>query len=354
MSITEHISQQQVFPVQAVWERYRSNLPRHCIGVARYLQASMMHTLTEKLGHDKLRLNFEPFITLVGDEGARLTDLAEWLAISKQACNQTVNQMQAAGYLGRIPDPADGRAKLVVLTTRGRELIEHGVHLVSEVEQEFAGLIGAEAARQLLALLSQLYVALELPRARIDTVAVENPGALAGVLPRLSDYMMQRLMELTRAKGHPGLKMSFSQVLSLIGPDGGRIQQMARLQEVSKQAIGAVANELESLGYIRRETDPADNRQLLLKLTDRGQQLLTDSVDSVDDLERELLPLMGSEGLSRFKEIVEDLYDSLHLEEEIFSETADAGQLDVQLLARRLKRQLGKDGAGELAQLLLQ
>ena len=85
---------------------------------------------------------------------------------------------------------------------------------------------------------------------------------MGALLPRLSDYSLQRLMELTRDKGHPGLKLSFGQVLTMIGPSGGRIQQMASIHDVSKQAISAIATELELLGYLRRETDPQDARQL--------------------------------------------------------------------------------------------
>ena len=36
---------------------------------------------------------------------------------------------------------------------------------------------------------------------------------------------------------------------------------MAAIQDVSKQAISAIATELEVLGYLRREADPEDARQ---------------------------------------------------------------------------------------------
>ena len=80
------------------------------------------------------------------------------------------------------------------------------------------------------------------------TTGFHREAALAGLLPRFSDFLKHRLMALTAAKGHPDLKLSFAQVLSAIGPQGGRIQQMAELQGVTKQAISAIAVELEDLG----------------------------------------------------------------------------------------------------------
>ena len=90
-------------PGQDTWQRYRANLPRHLMGIARHLQSEVMQTLTQRRGHTGLRLGFEPFMTLIGQHGARITDLADWLGISKQACNQTINQIEQAGYV-RDPD----------------------------------------------------------------------------------------------------------------------------------------------------------------------------------------------------------------------------------------------------------
>lgn len=54
--------------------------------------------------------------------GARATtvDLAAHLGITKQAAAQLVEHLVERGYLTREADPGDGRAKLLVLTTRGR------------------------------------------------------------------------------------------------------------------------------------------------------------------------------------------------------------------------------------------
>jgi DNA-binding MarR family transcriptional regulator len=179
----------------------------------------------------------------------------------------------------------------------------------------------------------------------------QYPGTgLGALLPRLGDYILLRLMELTKAKGHPGLKMSFAQVLTLIGESGGRIQQIAKVQHVSKQAISAIASEAEALGYLQRHPDPADARQLVLRFTARGRSLIEDSVASVDELEAEFVAIAGKPGIDRLKSTFADLYCALHLEQDIFDNSAPN---NIGELAQQIQQQLGSDRSRELARLLL-
>lgn len=51
---------------------------------------------------------------------ATTADVAEYLGITKQAASQLVEQLVTRGYLTRVPDPSDGRARLLLLTDRGQ------------------------------------------------------------------------------------------------------------------------------------------------------------------------------------------------------------------------------------------
>lgn len=327
----------------ALWGRYSSNLPRHLIGIARHLQTETMRGLAAK-GHRALRLGFEPYISLVGDEGCRLTDLAEALGISKQACNQTADEIVQAGYLKRLPDPDDRRARRIVLTAKGRTLAAEGHAAIGGLQAGYARMLGEEAFGEFLRVLTRLVRGLPCHPVRL----VPPPGAeLGALLPPLSRHLMQSLMERARAQGHPGLKLSYGQVLGLIGPSGGRMQVIARIQQVSKQAIGAVARELESEGYIRRNPDPDDARQMVLALTPRGVQLLEDSIAAVDELSAGFRDLLGARALALLERRAAALYAALGLEQEVFATPDELGRL-----ARSLKQQLGLQGARTLARLL--
>lgn len=327
-------------------EKYRTNFARHILSVTLYLQSEIMNALTLKHGHSQLRINFEPYIAIAGDKGARLSDIAQLLGISRQAANQTANQIEDAGYLARTPDPSDGRAKLLTPTPRAKALRKQGTREALRLQQQLGDYVGELELQQATANIARLDQALGLLLPFEQTVN----APLAGLLPRLSEYIANRLMLLTMSRGHPGLKRSFSPVLTSIGPAGGRIQQMANAQDVSKQAISATVSELEQLDYIVRRPDPQDARQVVLMFTDRGKALIADSIAAVEELEAEFCEHLGSESLAQVKDVMTRIYRSLHLEEDIFGH-ADSN--DIGVLATELTRKLGDERAKALARRIL-
>ena len=341
-----------------IWNRYRHNFSRHLLAVARYLQTGMMQTLQEQCGHSNLRLGFAPYITLIGTGDRRVADLAEILGISRQACNQAIKQVEAAGYIERKPDPDDRRAKQLTLSVRGNKLRRDGLRIVARFDREFVTIVGENSFAECSRSLQALYRGLSLGLLPESDPHLRHTG-MGGLLPRLSDHVLQRLMFLTRAKGHHRLKLSFAQVLTLIQPSGARIQQIASTQDVSKQAISAIASELEELGYLQRQVATDDARQILLQFTERGQQLITDSVQSVDELEIEFAAIIGKTALDQLTATIEALYTGLRLEQDIFEQDAeqDAGQAhtatSIRELARQLQRQLSDRDSQVLARLLL-
>jgi DNA-binding MarR family transcriptional regulator len=53
-------------------------------------------------------------------QGTRLTTLGERARMSHQAMGEMVDELTRHGFLERVPDPADGRARLIRPTARGR------------------------------------------------------------------------------------------------------------------------------------------------------------------------------------------------------------------------------------------
>jgi len=347
------------------WPRYRDNLARHLIGIARDLQTRVQHSLGAQQGFRGLRPSFAPLLTLLWDEGRPLREVASELAISNQACGQLADLAEAAGYLERKPNPRDRRSKLVRLTPRGRALAEQGVRRILESEAAYAARVGPAAFRRFTAALAALYRGLGLP-AHADPLLRERAGRSVGVLPSIAMRIQRELMEATIARGHAGLKLCYGQVLPLLGPEGGRIHEIARLQRVSRQAISATTLELEALGYLRREADPRDRRGVVLLLTGRGAALIRDSVAALDGLERRFGELLGERRLGHLREVARELYRGLHLEAEIFdappasgaaSRAPDdrkpaRGRPEIPRLATRLRRRLGSGDAARLAALL--
>jgi DNA-binding MarR family transcriptional regulator len=327
---------------------YRDNVARHIIGVARDCQAGIMQRLANRHGHRRLRLGFEPYISLLAARDMRLSELANTLGISRQAVNQVIDQIEAAGYVRRTPDPLDGRAKRVQLTAAGQSLLDDGVRVAGEQEGAYAALVGRRALDALRADCHVLTSRLGITLYGVPDGPAPHP--LATTLPRLAGYVSERLMNMTMARGHPDLKLSFGQVLTLIGPAGGRISQMARVQDVSKQAISAIALELVQLGYLYRSPDTGDARHMVLAFTPEGEALIADSVASLSELAGEMCRAVGPSTWGRMQGSLAALYGHLQVEKEIFE---PGEQETLQALASRLQRKLGRREARALGRLLV-
>lgn len=95
----------------------------------------------------------------VQGEGLRLTDIAERANMTKQSVGEIVDDLVGRGYVQRIPDPDDRRAKLVCLTERGEEAQGYGRRLFAELEQRLGERYGAERIAQLRELLEEIAAA---------------------------------------------------------------------------------------------------------------------------------------------------------------------------------------------------
>jgi DNA-binding MarR family transcriptional regulator len=88
--------------------------------------------------------------------GSRLTDLAEQAQITKQSVGFLVDQLERAGYVERVPDPTDARARLVRVAERGAKTIPVAAAVVAEVEAEWAAYLGVRRMAQLRSILGDL------------------------------------------------------------------------------------------------------------------------------------------------------------------------------------------------------
>ncbi len=76
--------------------------------------------------------------------GRHASDLAETLGVSRQAVAQVVTRLERDGYVERVTDPGDARAKLICLTARGRAALRTMRATALAVEAEWQQRLGAE------------------------------------------------------------------------------------------------------------------------------------------------------------------------------------------------------------------
>ena len=64
--------------------------------------------------------------------------------MTKQSVGEATTDLEHRGYLERVPDPDDGRAKIIRLTGRGREAQSIGRLLIADIEAEWADRYGEQ------------------------------------------------------------------------------------------------------------------------------------------------------------------------------------------------------------------
>jgi len=111
-------------------------------------------------GFDDLRPALLAVAQHVGASGTRITELAERAQLTKPTVVHAVDELERLGYVIRRPDPADGRAKLVMSTARARQAERAARAATADIRDAWAELIGEQDMAALEAVLRRLRAAL--------------------------------------------------------------------------------------------------------------------------------------------------------------------------------------------------
>ena len=119
------------------------------------VQRHMLERLHER-GFDDLDAAHLTVFQYPGPQGARPSELAARLRVSKQALNYLLGELERSGYLERHPHPDDQRSKRIALTDRGKAAVGVIREGVGEVEAAWAERLGADRFAELRGLLVEL------------------------------------------------------------------------------------------------------------------------------------------------------------------------------------------------------
>jgi DNA-binding MarR family transcriptional regulator len=152
-----------------IGSNYRSpQLPLH--GLLEFAYDAIIEEFRQELELSEfsdVRLVHGCVFRYMKERGLRLTEIAERGNMTKQSAGEVVDDLVARGYVERIPDPDDRRAKLVRLTERGEAAQSYGFYILAEIEKRWGERYGAERVAGLRAILEEI-------------AAVEAPFAIPG------------------------------------------------------------------------------------------------------------------------------------------------------------------------------
>jgi len=116
-----------------------------------------MHEGLPSQGFDDIRPSHSVgVLRTIDPDGTRPGELARRAGVTPQAMAEFVRYLEGRGYVERVPDPDDGRARLVRLTPKGRKAAEAAHVVFDGIEERWKRTLGAQRYKQLKEMLTDL------------------------------------------------------------------------------------------------------------------------------------------------------------------------------------------------------
>ena len=131
--------------------------PRHVFILLEDMTRRLSREMTARMeGGAVVRGSEARILTMLGEDGARPTDLAKGAWISKQAIGKRVRELEERGLVETRPDPDDGRAVRVHRTEAGDRALAFTVVTVGGLERDLAREVGPDRYRTFLEVMEEI------------------------------------------------------------------------------------------------------------------------------------------------------------------------------------------------------
>ena len=110
------------------------DIGRLLLAAHRAIGSELLEEMNERGYPDAKPGHSAVFMNIDRRSGTNLTELARRARITKQGMMLVVDDMEERGYVRRVPDPEDSRAKIVRLTAKGRRYVAEARRSVQAIE----------------------------------------------------------------------------------------------------------------------------------------------------------------------------------------------------------------------------
>lgn len=142
-----------------------------------------------------------------------------------------------------------------------------------------------------------------------EQLAAMREGNIGRLFQQAHRAFSQAAVQKLRARGHAGLTLVHSVLLSNLDLDGTRITVLAERAGITKQSMGQLVLDLEARGYVERRPDLTDRRATSIRFTALGWQFLRDAYAIKQEIEAEYAALLGAEGFQQLRATLRQLLD---------------------------------------------
>lgn len=126
---------------------------------------SEFHRMQEERARDfysaGLRSSHAAVLFYLVERPHRLSELSELNRMRPQSMVKLVNELEDLGYVERVPDPSDSRAKLIQFTPKGKQVSAISRDATNEIYSIYSNIVGEKDLRHMLTTMSRLLRALD-------------------------------------------------------------------------------------------------------------------------------------------------------------------------------------------------
>lgn len=125
--------------------------------------------------------------------------------------------------------------------------------------------------------------------------------------------MMRKCIEKKLRSLDSNVYRSQHQLLMTLGANSNCSQnELAAILEISPAAVAVSLDKLEKNGCIARVTNREDRRSNRVSITEKGNQVITDSIAMFDEMEREMFAGFREEEIRTLYESLRKMYGNLN------------------------------------------
>lgn len=131
-----------------------------------------------------------------------------------------------------------------------------------------------------------------------------GPPLIGALLRAPVDTIRARMLDALHEAGFRDVVPAHFAVFRYPPPEGRRPSDAAADAGMTRQAMGYLVGQLEELGYLTREHDPADRRSKRIHLTERGYAAARIIRQAVREIEAELEAELGPEEFAQLRRLL--------------------------------------------------
>ncbi|MCA9505669.1 MAG: winged helix-turn-helix transcriptional regulator [Spirochaetaceae bacterium] len=144
--------------------------------------------------------------------------------------------------------------------------------------------------------------------ADLDTFRRRN---LAWHLMRIGQDFRTRAARAFARHGHAGMRTAHASVITYLPIEGCRLTELAARAGMTKQAMGELVGDMETLGYVARRPDPEDGRAKRIEFTPEGIELLDETRGILAGIWEAYAEIVGRPGLDALSDTLDRLIEGL-------------------------------------------